>query len=134
MSSDPVVRDLDHTRLTVAVGPLVGPVFARVLAIHASRADLPLDRVNDTLLLADALGARAPAQVPEDSVTLTVQSAPGRLDLRLGPLRAGGGERILAGAALPGGSRVVELLADDVKVRGANDGEETLVLRVEADD
>lgn len=125
-------QSLDHTRLSIAVGPLVGPVLARVIALHAARAGFPIDRVNDSLLLADALGARAPAQVVDERVTLTVRSSAGRLDLRLGPLRSGGSERILAGAALPGGSRVVERLADDVRVRDSKGGEEVLVLRVDA--
>lgn len=122
--------ELDHTRLSVAVGPLVGPVLARVISIHAARAELPLDRVNDSLLLADALGARAPSQATDERLQLTVQSVPGRLEVRVGPLRAGGGERVLAGAAVAVGSRVVERLADDVKVRGASGGREMLILRV----
>lgn len=125
-------RALDHTRVIVAAGPLVGPVFARTIAIHASRADLPLDRVHDALLLADALAARAPIHVPDGSVGLTVQSTPGRLEIRVGPLRSGSAERLLAGAALPEAGRVVERLADKVRVRGGAADVESLVLHVDA--
>lgn len=125
-------RGLDHTRLTVAAGPLLGPVLARVIAIHASRSDLPVDRVNDALLIADAVAARAPSQVDDGRVAVTVQSLPGRLEVRVGPLRSGGAERLLAGAALPQGERVVERLADDVKTRETSGGREVLVLHINA--
>jgi len=124
--------ELDHTRLSVAVGPLVAPVLARVISIHAARAKLPVDRVNDSLLLADALGARAPSQAVDDRLNLTVQSLSGRLEVRVGPLRTGGGERVLAGAAMAVGSRMVERLVDEVKVRRTSAGQEVLVLRVGA--
>jgi len=44
---------LDRTRMTVAEGPLVGPVLARLVGIHAARAELPLDRLNDAVLVAE---------------------------------------------------------------------------------
>lgn len=125
-------RGLDHTRLTVAAGPLLGPVLARVIAIHAARSDLPVDRLNDSLLIADAVAARAPAQVSDGRVAVTVQSRPGRLEIRVGPLRAGGAERLLAGAALPQGERVVERLADGVNTRETTSGQEVLVLHIGA--
>jgi serine/threonine-protein kinase RsbW len=132
MTAPTAPRGLDHTHLSVAAGPLVGPVLARVIAIHASRSDLPIDRVSDALLIADALAARAPAQIENGRIAVSVQSMPGRLEIRVGPLRAGGAERLLAGAALPEGERVVERLADDVQTRETSGGEEVLVLRVGA--
>ena len=43
---------VDRTSATIAVGPLVGPVLARIVAIHGARADLPVDRLNDAVLVA----------------------------------------------------------------------------------
>jgi hypothetical protein len=126
-----VSRELDHTRLTVAAGPLAGPVLARIVSIHAARADLPVDRISDALLIADAIAARAPAQADDARVSVSVQSTPGQLEVRVGPLRAGGAERLLAAAALPQGERVVERLADEVTTRETAGGE-VLVLRVQA--
>ncbi len=122
----------DRTRLTVAVGPLVGPVLARVVGMHAARAELPLDRLNDAVLVADAIAARAQAFAVQDRLPVSVRSDPGRLELRVGPLRSGGAERILEGAALPEVGSVIERLTDAVKVMRAAGGDEYLVLRVGA--
>ena len=85
----------EATRVAVAAGPLAGPVLARVVGIGASRADLPVDRLDDALLLADVIAAHAPSLVPEGRIELTSTSLTGCLELRLGPLRAGGAEKLL---------------------------------------
>ena len=121
---------LDRTRVTVAAGPLMAPVIARLIGIHAARADLPVDRLADALLIADALAARAPAVTEHGRVPLTLRSKPGRLEIRIGPLRPGGGHRLLAGTHLPEAGSVVERLADDVRVRTGAAGAEILVLRL----
>lgn len=122
----------DRTRLTVAVGPLVGPVLARVVGMHAARAELPLDRLNDAVLVADAIAARAPAFAVENRLPVSVRSGAGRLELRVGPLRAGGSRRVLEGAALPQVGSVIERLTDAVEVRAAAGGDEYLVLSLGA--
>lgn len=118
--------------MTVAVGPLVGPVLSRVVGIHAARADLPVDRLNDAVLVADAIAARAPAFTVGDRLPVSVQSSQGRLEVRIGPLRPGGGQRVLDGAALPAIGSVIERLADEVRVRGGAGGDEYLVIRIDA--
>jgi hypothetical protein len=123
---------LSRTRVTIASGPLVGPVLARVVGIHASRASLPVDRVGDALLIADALASGAPGLTADGRVPVSVQSEGGRLEIRVGPLQPDAGRRLLDGAALPGAGRVVERLADEVKVRSGAGGGETLILRLVA--
>lgn len=125
-------RRVDRTRVTIASGPLVGPVLSRVVGIHAARAHLPVDRLNDAVLIADAIAARAPAYAIGDRLPASVQSSGGRLELRVGPLRAGGGQRVLEGAALPELGGVIERLADTVRVREGAGGDEYLVIRIEA--
>lgn len=127
---DSALDRVDRTRLTVAVGPLVGPVLERVVGVHAARAELPVDRLQDAVLVADAIAARAPGFVTDGHLPLSVQSAAGRVELRVGPLRAGGGRRILEGAALPGVGNVIERLADSVRVRTGAGGDEYLVVRI----
>ena len=46
----PPTDELPETRLSVASGPLVGPVLRRVVGMLAARADLPLDRLDDAVL------------------------------------------------------------------------------------
>lgn len=129
--AQPALDRVDRTRVTVAVGPLVGPVLSRVVGIHASRADLPVDRLNDAVLIADAVAAQAPAFAVGGRLPVSVQSGAGRLEVRIGPLRAGGGRRVLEGAALPDIGSVIERLADTVKIRGGAGGDEYLILRVD---
>ena len=51
------------TRVSIASGPLVGPVLRRVVGMLAARADLPLDRLDDAVLVADLIAvARARAR------------------------------------------------------------------------
>ena len=51
------------TTVSIAAGPLVGPILRRVVGMLAARADLPLDRLDDAVLVADLIAARAPAHV-----------------------------------------------------------------------
>lgn len=123
-------RALDRTRVTVRAGPLVRPVLARVIGIHSARAHLPVDRLSDALLIADAVAARAGDLTSDGRVQLTVQSQRSRIEIRIGPLAPGGGRRLLDDAALPAVGRVVERLADDVQIRPGAAGHETLMLRI----
>lgn len=123
-------RWANRTRLTVAVGPLVGPVLARVVGMHASRSGLPLDRLNDAVLVADAIAARAPAFAVEDRLPVSVRSEPGHVELRVGPIRAGGAQLVLEGAALPEVGSVIERLTDGVRIRPGAGGDEYLLLKI----
>ena len=123
---------VDRTRITVAPGPLLGPVLARVVGIHAARAALPVDRLHDAVLIADAIATHVPTPATGSRLPVSVQSAPGRLELRVGPLPSGGGRRVLEGAALPAVGNVIERLADAVRVSAGAQGNEYLVVRIEA--
>lgn len=132
-AADAALDRVDRTRITVAVGPLVAPVLARLVAIHAARADLSVDRLNDAILVADAIADRAAAFATDGRLPVAVQSAGGRLELRIGPLRRGGGQHLLEAAALPAVGSVIERLADAVRVRAGAGGDEYLVVRIDAE-
>jgi serine/threonine-protein kinase RsbW len=114
---------IDRTRLTVVAGPLARPVVARVIGILAARAQLPLDRVQDAVLLADAICHHAPDHLLGDRITLSIATADAQLELRVGPLRPGGPARMVSQAALPGTGDVVQRLASATEVRRASAGE-----------
>ena len=105
------------TRVSIASGPLVGPVLRRVVGMIAARADLPLDRLDDAVLVADLVAARAPAHVVGDTVDVELSSSARSLELRVGPLRGGGGEALVVDAAVPGVGNVIKQLADGLDIQ-----------------
>jgi serine/threonine-protein kinase RsbW len=117
------------TLVSIASGPLVGPVLRRVVGMLAARADLPLDRLDDAVLVADLIAARAPAHVAAETVDVSLQPGQRTLSLRVGPLRPGGGEALVVDAAVPGVGNVIEQLADELTV-DAGDGGEFLQVRL----
>jgi serine/threonine-protein kinase RsbW len=117
--------------VTVAVGPLVGPCSRAVVGIHASRANLPVDRLNDAVLVADAIAARAPA-FAWGTACRSASSPAGRLEVRSGPLRRAAAQRCSRARRCPAVGSVIERLADAVRVREGAGGDEYLVIRIGA--
>jgi serine/threonine-protein kinase RsbW len=117
------------TTVSIVAGPLVGPVLRRVVGMLAARADLPLDRLDDAVLVADLIAARAPAHVAGGRVDVTLEPGSRSLSLRVGPLRAGGGEALIVDAAVPGVGNVIEQLADELSV-SPEEGAEYLHVRL----
>jgi serine/threonine-protein kinase RsbW len=116
--------------VSIASGPLVGPVLSRVVGMLAARADLPVDRLDDAVLVADSIAACAPAYVLDGRVGVTISSGERALELTVGPLGDGGGQALLADSAVPGVGNVVERLTDEVRITGEGEGAEYLHLRV----
>jgi serine/threonine-protein kinase RsbW len=111
------------TTVSIVAGPFVGPVLRRVVGMLAARADLPLDRLDDAVLVADLIAARAPAHVTEGRVDVALEPGTRSLSLHVGPLRQGGGEALIVDAAVPGVGNVIEQLADELSVSPEEDGE-----------
>jgi hypothetical protein len=122
-------RGLGATRVRVADGPLVGPVLRRVVSIVLARADWPLDRLDEALLVCDALCAHAPAQAGAGMVAVSVRADEREAELRVRELTADGAAQILADATLPMVGNVIERIAESVSVeRGENGGFELVVV------
>jgi len=118
-----VTSQIAPTSVSVAAGPLVGPVLRRVVGMLAARADLPLDRLDDAMLVTDLIAARAPEHVTGETVDVILESGDRSLSLRLGPLRPGGGQALIADAVVPGVGNVIEQLADAIDFDRADDGD-----------
>lgn len=123
------MADIDRTRVVVSSGPLAGTVLSRVVGISASRADLPVDRLDEALMLADVIAAHAPGQVADGRIELSCRTSDGCLEMRLGPLRTGGATRLLEESAMPGAGNVIRRLASDARVIDRGD-DELLVIQV----
>jgi hypothetical protein len=109
----------------------VQPVLARVLGTLAARADLSIDRLSDVQMLGDAVSAQALRDASGLVLAVRIADAPGRLDLWIGPLAAGGAERLLDAMEIPGppiGS--LRELASEVRAERQPNGEELLVIAI----
>lgn len=103
------------TTVSVRTGPLVGPVLSRVVGMLAARAQCPIDRLDDAMLLTDALAAHAPPHVDGDVLQVTVDADIEQLRLVVGRLRPDGARGILGDAELPGVGNVLERVATEVR-------------------
>jgi anti-sigma regulatory factor (Ser/Thr protein kinase) len=106
--------------LLIQPGPLVASVSSRVTAILAARADFPLDRLADAVLVSDAIAAHASDYIAGSDVGLVIEDGDGILDFRVGPLHEGGGEGLLREMEVPGIGHSLERLVDEVRVDKGN--------------
>ena len=116
----------------VASGPLGAPVLGRVVGMLAARADCPIDRLDDALLVADAVAAKAGSFSDDGHIRVQVVARQGSVALQVGPLLAGGAGDLLASAALPGVGNVLERVADELEQR-ESEHEEYLLIRLDFD-
>ncbi len=113
--------------LRLAPNALARAVLPRVLSTLAARAYFSTDRISDVQLVADALAANADGSINGNHLDVGVTVAQRYLELRIGPLRSGQGESLVAVAA-DGLAPVVERLTETKRVAREETGE-TLELR-----
>lgn len=112
----------DITRLRVANGPLVGPVLCRVVSMVLARADWPMSRLDDALLVCDALCAHAPAHASNGHLTFSVQANQQEAELRVQDLAYGGATRLAQDTMLPVVGNLLERIADRVSIQSDEHG------------
>jgi serine/threonine-protein kinase RsbW len=100
--------------VAVRPGPLAAPVLSRVVGMLAARAGCPIDRLDDALLIADAVAARAGSFSDDGRIGVHVSAQPGGVELNVGPLRANGAQNLIASAELPGVGNILERVADEL--------------------
>jgi hypothetical protein len=113
--------------LCVEPGPIAAPVLARVIGMLAARVDFSVDRLNDTVLVADSLAAHTADHTPAGVVRISITTGDRSLALRVGPLVPGGGEGLLRTDVLPDIGSVLDRLADEISVRVEEDAEYLLI-------
>ena len=112
--SDPPVQNLVSLRL--ANGPLSAPVLSRVVSMMLARADCPMNRLDDAMIVCDALSAHAPAHASDGHVAFTMDVDERKIVLRVGALAEQGATRLLADAAVPGVGNVLERMSDELRI------------------
>jgi serine/threonine-protein kinase RsbW len=124
------VNPRNQATLSVRNTPLLGPVLTRVIGMLAARAQCPIDRLDDALLVADTVAAHGPDHTVNGTVVVALTATEGQIELTLGALRPQGGEALLRDAELPGVGNVLERVADEVTVREDGKGGEELHIRL----
>jgi hypothetical protein len=115
--------------LRLATGPLVGPVLCRVVSMVLARADCPVDRLDDAMLICDALSAHAPDHAADGQLAFELSAGAGGFELRLGELPERAGAQLVRDAVVPGVGNVLERMTDELRIEPAVDGRgEQLVL------
>jgi serine/threonine-protein kinase RsbW len=104
----------NHALLRVTAGPLVAPVLSRVVGMLTARAQCPIDRLDDALLLADAVAAHAPRFSIDGCLSVKVRTDVEGLSLVVDGLRPDAGRDLVAAAELPGVGNVLQRVADEV--------------------
>jgi serine/threonine-protein kinase RsbW len=118
----------NEATMVVRNGPLLGPVLTRVIGMLAARAQCPIDRLDDALLVADTVAAHSPGHARNGTVRVGLAAEEGMLELTIGALAPQGAAALLKDADLPGVGNVLERVADAVEVReSAPDGEELYI-------
>jgi anti-sigma regulatory factor (Ser/Thr protein kinase) len=116
----------EETRIRVGPPEIIGPVLSRALSALAARQDISVDRLSDTMLLSDAISARAPEGFTDGHVSLSIAELPEGIELKVGPMTSGAAERLRSSFEVPElGS--LEVLTDDVRVEEGDEGEYLVV-------
>jgi serine/threonine-protein kinase RsbW len=118
-----------ETTVQIRSGPLVGAVLSRVVGMLAARAQCPIDRLDDALLVTDAVAAHAPARSRDGHVQVAVDARETGLELRVMRLQPDGAQAMMHDADLPGVGNIFEQIADEVRTETDDDGEQ-LVVRI----
>lgn len=121
---------INEAQVIVSPGPLAGPVLSRVVGMLAARADCPIDRLDDALLIADAIAARAGSFAEDGRIGVLVTTGAGAVELDVGPLGEEGAQRLIASAELPGVGNVLERVADELMTERDGSAGEHLRIRV----
>lgn len=119
----PMPASVPGTAIKVSDERIAGPVIGRVLSVLAARTDFPVDRLTDTMLLADALAANAAAGFEDGTVRMIVDDGDGSIHVKVGPMREGAAEQLRSELQIPGLGATLEQLADEVRVDRSSDGE-----------
>jgi hypothetical protein len=117
--------------LRLANGPLVAPVLCRVVSMVLARANCPVDRLDDALLICDALSAHAPDHSQDGHLSFVMSARRGGFELRVGELPREAAARLVRDTEVPGVGSVLERVSSELRVESATDGNtEELVLEL----
>jgi serine/threonine-protein kinase RsbW len=117
-----VPRELE---IALTPGALVKPVLARVIGALAARAEFSVDRLADTVLLSDAVSSSGEGDFSDGRFGISIRDGSGTLDVRVGPLVEGGGEKLMSEMDVPGAGSLRSLASRMEVTKGEGPGGES---------
>lgn len=131
LSHEPAPPD-EGVALALAAGDHAAAVLGRVVSLVAARADFSIDRLSDAQIVSDAIAGAAGshARGSDRTTRVVIDEHDDGFDLVVGPLVAGGAQRLVRDTELPGLGCLLERLADELEVVPAPDGGELLRARL----
>jgi hypothetical protein len=120
---EPEPADGNFARVRLTDGPLAGPVLWRVVSMMLARADWPLDRLDDMLLVCDALSAHVFAHSIDATATFSIRADEHEAELRVLDLTDDGASGLVGDAVLPVVGNVLERIAERVSMESGAHGE-----------
>lgn len=116
----------EELEMAITPGAMVKPVLARVIGALAARAEFSVERLSDTVLLGDAVSSSRAGDFYEGLLGVSIKDGDGTLDVRVGPLVEGAGERLMADMEVPGAGSLRNLTRSMEVTKGeAPDGQAT---------
>jgi serine/threonine-protein kinase RsbW len=116
LATDAPPPPADGVVLRVPAGDLAQPVLGRVVSLLAARVDFSIDRLSDAQIVSDALALHAPSHALDGHVAVRIDERERCIELRVGPLEPGGGQRLVASTDLPGVGVLIPQLASEYEV------------------
>jgi anti-sigma regulatory factor (Ser/Thr protein kinase) len=101
---------------SVSPAQLLGTVLGRMARAMAATARFSLDRFSDVYLVTDAVAAHAERAASGDRVAFAIRAGGRRLELLVGPLRPGSGEKIRQQERGSGRRSPLGMLSDELDV------------------
>jgi anti-sigma regulatory factor (Ser/Thr protein kinase) len=111
--------------------PSHAPLVRRIVSVLAAEAGFTLDRLADAVLVGETVVLHGGRHAAGELLGVGIAESGSGLELRVGPLGAGGGAAILHDAELPAVGSLVERLVDGIDVRRSSRTTESLILQVE---
>ncbi len=119
----PVEPAAPQVAISASESGLLPGVLSRAVSAFALRRELTVDQVADAILLAETVSDSAGPAFGEEPPAFSLADGEGGIEMTVGPLVAGGSERLREGLRLPEDTGSVETLADAVTVETRADGE-----------
>jgi serine/threonine-protein kinase RsbW len=113
--SDAIVVRLAH-------GGHATSVLGRIVSLVAARTDFSIDRLSDAQIVSDAIAGTAGTHVQDGHVRVAIDEHDGGFDLVVGPLIAGGAQRLIRDTELPGLGCLLERLTDALEIEAVDAG------------